>query len=87
MDMTANRGGLMVHSIDIELPYNLTVDGLVPERMPGVAVEHPLRWLAENVNDTDEAERIMRAAVVLQTAQPHLHFADCLSTAITWGRG
>jgi hypothetical protein len=77
--------------IPIPLPYDLKHDELNLDPADSVAsadIHKETRWLADNVRDDDEAERIFRGAIVLYHSNHGEHsFAQCLRTATIWERG
>jgi hypothetical protein len=75
--------------MQIPIPYGLTEDQLVLE--PGseqAELGDQLVWLVDEVSNEDEAEPIMRAAVLLyRHLEGKATFGACLETAIIWDRG
>jgi len=70
--------------LEVEIPYGAAAENLIIESGCETAIlEHQLQLMLQWSNE-EQIERICRAAVLLQTANPEAKFTACLCTAIMW---
>jgi len=70
----------------IAIPYGLTQEQLrITDNMDEANLTRDFLWMADEV-DAGEADRIMRAAVLLHEETRH-PMSECLHQAIIWERG
>lgn len=70
----------------LPIPFGLSADELQITDGVDDNLQQELTWLANEVLSDDQAERIMRAAVLLKNVNAGT-FAECLEQAIIWERG
>lgn len=76
----------MTHQAYLPIPYDLSPDDLRITDKVADDLQRELEWLAAEDLPADQAERIMRAAVLLKNVKAGT-FAQCLEQAIIWERG
>ena len=72
----------------INIPYGLKREEIKPEPgFSGSGLKAQLEWLVQEVRTDEEADRIMRAAVILYAERKDVTFDECIETAAIWERG